>query len=534
MTFNLYDFQKEDVEKLAEQRGAMIGTEMGAGKTHEGIALDELWNPKAEKPTLVVAPLRTHSSWQEKYGRQSPSTDVVLINRKNRGAFVDAIGRPTRTRRGDVFVMHWDALRLLKGLSQVPLGVLIADEAHRGSNRKAQATQHLRRLRAEHRLAMSGTLTGDKPEGIQQILKFIRPGDLEFSSYDRFIKKYTKRAKIEDPSGDTSGYTRFLSYEEMLDTDADWYEPDMAEDFLKHLRELHERIAPYYVRHLKHEQCCEHHPEGVMPWLPEKTYDMMWVDLNPTQKRMYDQMRKDMVAWVGEHEASPLVASVVVAQMTRLSQIALATPRLDTTFVRKRDMEEGGWLINPDTNDEYWEKEVVNLEEPSSKIDAVTDLIRDNGSKQFVVYSSSKKACYLAQSRWENLGISTRVISGDSSEWDNQHFTTSFANGDFQVCIGVIEAIAEGVDGLQYATDTGIFLDRSWKTVKNIQAEDRLWRDGQANAVQIIDVMARGTLDFGRKTKLGTKWSAIKRMLGDPSALQQEAAQHYFDEEEVA
>ena len=31
----------------------------------------------------------------------------------------------------------------------------------------------------------------------------------------------------------------------------------------------------------------------------------------------------------------------------------------------------------------------------------------------------------------------------------------------------------------------------------------------------IIDVMARNTLDFGRKQKLETKWSWIKSILGD-------------------
>ncbi len=84
MTFQLYPFQVEDVDKLSQVHYALISSEMGTGKTHCAIELDELWNPSGKKPTLVIAPLNTHDSWLEKYSAQSPSTDVVVINRKDR------------------------------------------------------------------------------------------------------------------------------------------------------------------------------------------------------------------------------------------------------------------------------------------------------------------------------------------------------------------------------------------------------------------------------------------------------------------
>ena len=90
-----------------------------------------------------------------------------------------------------------------------------------------------------------------------------------------------------------------------------------------------------------------------------------------------------------------------------------------------------------------------------------------------------------------------------------------FCDDNTQVFLGVIDAMHEGIDGLQGSTDTMIFLDRSWSTIKNKQCEDRLHRDGQKEAVQIIDIMARNTLDLGRKTRLETKWQWIRRILGD-------------------
>lgn len=463
----MYEFQAEDVEKLSKVRNAAIGSEMGTGKTYEGIMLDEIWNASGQLPTLVVAPLNTHSGWQEKYSERVPTTDVVTINRKNR----EALTRDIRRRRGDVFIVHWEALRVMPELREINFGLVIADEAHRSSNRKNQQTIALKKLKTEHKLAMSGTLSGDQAVNLWSPLNWLYPKD--FSSYWKFRKRYCVE-EIDYARG--QGYSKIIG--------------------VQNVQELHDRIDSFWVRHLKREACCIHHPNGVMSWLPPKVYDRIWVDLNPTQKRIYEQMRKDMVAWVGEHEDTPLVAQVVVAQMVRLSQIALATPIIG---------EEGR----------------VTLTSPSSKIDAVKELLKDNDNKQFVVFAQSKQALYLAQSEWQRAGISCEVFSGDTSDANRTAYKNGFQRGDFQVFLGVIDAVGEGVDGLQYATDTAIFLNRHPSAVKNQQAEDRLDRGGQENAVNIIDVMARSTLDFGRFQHTQMKWSWIKEILGDPARAQE-------------
>jgi SNF2 family DNA or RNA helicase len=253
---------------------------------------------------------------------------------------------------------------------------------------------------------------------------------------------------------------------------------------------LHAEMQPWYVRHLKRERCCDHHPEGVMPWLPEKTYDRIWVDLSPTQRRIYNDMKEKMIAWVGEHENQPLAAGVAVAQLARLSQMCLATPTIS---------EDGR----------------VNLSLPSSKMEALLELVKDNPNKKFVVFSSSKKMCYLTQQYMKERDVASFVLSGDTPQSQRDGMVHRFTNGSVQLFIGVIEAAAEGIDGLQHATDTAVFLDRSWRTIKNQQAEDRLHRGGQKDTVQIIDIMARDTLDLGRFQKLEMKWQFIKTILGD-------------------
>lgn len=462
MSFDLFEFQQQDVEKIARQKAGAIGSEMGTGKTHEAIALDEAWWKRGAAPTLVIAPLNTFDSWVEKYAMQSPDTDVTVIDRKNRGKFVEDI----RKRRGDVFLMHWDALRLMPELAGFQFNTIIADEAHRAANRKAQATRALKKLHTEHKLALSGTMSGDKPQNLWSILNWLYPR--YYSSYWKFVKHYLV-TEVQYPQG----YQKIVG--------------------VQNTESLKEEMDPWFVRHLKKEKCCDHHPEGVMHWLPDKTYDILWVDLSPAQRRLYEQMRKNMIAWVNEHEDSPLVANVVVAQMTRLNQMALATPVIDETTG------------------------AVDLISPSSKIDAVKEKILDAGEKQFAVFTSSKKAAYLAEQEFNKVGITTQVLSGDTKQTERDGLVQRFVDGDFQVFVGVIQAAGEGIDGLQHATDTMFFLDRSWSTVRNKQAEDRLHRGGSKDTVQIIDVMARSTLDWGRHQRLEQKWSWIREILGDKS-----------------
>jgi SNF2 family DNA or RNA helicase len=318
------------------------------------------------------------------------------------------------------------------------------------------------KLKARHRLPMSGTLSGDKPQNFWSALHFAYPK--QFSSYWKFYKRYV----VDEIDYANGGFRKFIG--------------------VQNIEELHDIIRPFYIRHLKMERCCDAHPEGAMPWLGEKLYDTIWVDLVPAQRRVYEEMRKSMVAWVGEHEDTPLVAQVAVAQMVRLSQMALAMP-----------------LIGEDG--------MVLLDLPSTKADAILEVLEDHPDQKFVICSSSTKFAYLLHRRLGQKKIASVVLSGDTPDSERHGMVARFATDENQAFIGVIKAMGEGIDGLQHATSTMIFADRDWSAMWNKQCEDRIHRDGQRGQVQIIDVMARNTVDLGRQQKLVQKWSWILALL---------------------
>jgi hypothetical protein len=258
---------------------------------------------------------------------------------------------------------------------------------------------------------------------------------------------------------------------------------------------LRREMSRYTVRRLKSDP-------GILDELPPKTYTDIEVTLAPRQRKAYDQMRKNMLAWIGEHEDQPLTAAVVVAQLCRLQQFALASAHIEMRPVRRRKTGQVELV------------RYVVLEEPSSKLAALEEVIDDHPNESFVVFSQFKSMANLVARKLESKNISVGVYTGDVREQSvRDKLVDEFQHGDIQVFVGTIAAGGESIT--LHRSSTCILLDRHWTPTKNEQAVDRLHRDGQKHPVQVIDIIARNTVDLGRRTKIAGKWNTLKLLLDD-------------------
>ena len=456
----LYEFQAEDVAKLVDRRSCLLANEMGTGKTYQAIALDLMRRENQRDPlTLVIAPLTTLDSvWRVKYQELAPHLKTFVINPKARGKFL----RSLKAKEADVYILHWDVLRLMPELREVFWRHIIADEVHRAKSRKAQQTRALKKLRGTFKTGLSGTPVTNKPQDLWSILNWMYPRD--WRSFWRFYEMYVNY-EIEYPHG----YHKIKG-------------PKNEEHLLLQMR-------PYYVRHLKKSACCAHHPQGVMSQLPDKYYDRIWVDLYPKQRRAYDQMQKEMIAWLETQDGTkPLPAPVVIAQLVRLQQFAAAY----------MDVHEDG---------------STSMTLPSSKVDTLMQILKDNPDEPIVVFSTFRRLIDLVEVALDGAGLPFVKITGDVSQRARETGVADFQAGRVKVFLGTIGAGGEGIT--LTASSTVIFLDRDWSPARNSQAEDRLHRGGQENAVQVIDIMAKSTVDLGKAQKLEIKAGWIRRILGD-------------------
>ena len=454
----LLPFQEEDVLKLIDRRGALIGNEMGTGKTYEAIALDLVRRVDAthdHPKTLVVAPLTIlETTWERKFNELAPHLKTFTIDNKNRGPFLRALKEDY-----DVYILHWDVLRIIKAeLKEHIWFHIIADEAHRAKNRKAQQTRALKSLRTKWRSALTGTPVMNKPQDLWSILNWLYRE--QWTSFWKYYKYYVD-FEIMYPHG---------------------YHKILGPKNEKHLRQ---KMEPYFVRRRK---------EDVVKDLPDKYYTVIEVELTAKQRRAYDQMKKEMIAWLETQDGTkPLPAPVVIAQLIRLQQFALAYADIVPS---KRSDRDGGTAI---------------LTEPSSKIDALFQIIEDNPDEPIVIFSQFKQAISLVEARLNKAGIEYVRITGDDSGPDRVAAVDRFQNGKANIFVGTIGAGSEGITLTR--SSTVIFLDRDWTPARNAQAEDRLHRIGQDEAVQVIDIVAKRTVDQHRMAKLEMKKEWIRRMI---------------------
>jgi SNF2 family DNA or RNA helicase len=436
------------MDKIGLLPGVMIANDMGTGKTVEALWRDELIRDLGGNGcsrTLVVTPMSVIPTWED----HCEMFDLLAksIDPKDRARSWDQfINNPY-----EVFIVHWEALRLMPELLTVRWMHVIADECHRMQNRKAQMTQAIKKIPTSYRTAMSGTPTTGHPEKFWSSLNWI--DKKQFGSFWKFYAEHVEY-DVKLPQG----------YHVIKGP--------------KNVPALLAKIEPYYVRRTKEE---------VLPDLPDKYYDKIWVDLSPVQRKAYNQMKNDMVAWVNKQGDTPLIAPAVIAQLVRLQQFAVSHAEVTGEGVR--------------------------LSEPSSKLDALMDILEDNPDKQFVVFSNFKQLITLLEARLKKEGITYGLLTGDVDQRDRGRAVSDFQSKKTRLFIGTVQAGGVGIT--LTAASTVIFLDRNWSPALNLQAEDRLHRIGQAESVQVIDIMAKNTVDRGRFQTIEMKHKWIQQLLGD-------------------
>jgi SNF2 family DNA or RNA helicase len=504
--YTLLPFQEEMVEKALKVPVFMCGDDMGLGKTIEGMEVDRRRRLAAGKKgwhalTLVVTTLGGTDVWAQHYADYLPNIPTHVIDPKNRPHF------EWQVRRGvpGVYIVHWDALRMLPSLKERRWFHIIADEVHRIKNRKAQTTHHFKQIRSDYRLAMSGTPGDNKPDDMWSPLNWILPK--QFGSYWNFLKYYCEFKRHEE-----HGYKIITG--------------------VRNVQHFHKIIDPYWIRRRK---------EQVAKQLPAKQYDTRFVELTPSQRRSYDQMRKKALAWVGENEDQIVPAPVVVTQLMRLQQFAVSgieveegTKRVRNKHydparprVEEKDVQDWGQWVSPKWSGggKVWVGDnwlyrtvpitIYKMVDPSAKLDYLMDMLKDVDldAHPIVVFTQFKRATALLGERLAKAGIPFGLVTGDASKGDRDEAVRAFQAGRTKVFVGTIGSCRESITLTR--SHTIIFVDRAWSPSWNRQAEDRCHRLGQTMPVQVIDLIAKNTVDLGRVSKYQTKWTWLQKMFGD-------------------
>jgi SNF2 family DNA or RNA helicase len=258
--------------------GACLADDMGLGKTIQFIALMlHHRKGKPKPPVLLICPTSVVGNWQKEVQRFAPSLRVMI----HHGAERLAEKAFTNEARNHDLVISTYALahRDEETLATIHWDTLVLDEAQNIKNTATKQTQALRRLKAEYRVALTGTPVENRLSELWSIMDFLNPGYL--NSANDFRSRYA--VPIE----------RYRNQERA--------------------QALKSLIQPFILRRLKTDA-------SIIKDLPEKNEMKVFCNLTSEQASLYEAVVKEMMEKI---EASEGIErkGLVLATLTKLKQV---------------------------------------------------------------------------------------------------------------------------------------------------------------------------------------------------------------------
>lgn len=169
----LRSYQAQGVRWMANLRKqgchGLLADEMGLGKTLQVLTLLKTY-PYAAKNSLIVCPASVVPVWQNEAKRWYPELKTAVL-RSDRNFDLDESGEPT------LWIASYTQLRRHKHLLEANgFGYAVLDEAQQIKNPEAKVTQACCAIKAECRLALTGTPIENRLLDLWTLFRFLMPG----------------------------------------------------------------------------------------------------------------------------------------------------------------------------------------------------------------------------------------------------------------------------------------------------------------------------------------------------------------------
>jgi len=505
----LYPFQHVGAEWLNIAGDALLGDDMGTGKTVQLLTALR-WRIQSgldTLPALVICPNGVKMSWRQHVERWLPEALPVMIE----GSAVNKrklFAGPARESNALVIInieavrLHtrlapYGSVRLArciscdkqsgdpqltvsrcevhhKELNEIPFKVVIVDEAHRIKDPQSKQTRAVwhagHQPSVTRRWAATGTPVANAPDDIWPIMHFVDP--TEYPSKGAFIDRYCLM------SWDSNGGLSVVGVNPQTST------------------EFYGILDPRFRRMPK---------ALVLTQLPPKIRTQHYVDMSPKQTKAYREISEGLITRLDD--GSLLVAPNDLVAQTRLLQLSSSYCTVERTGEFTEDGRE--------------RLRVTMIDTPASpKLDELLVIHDELVGQQYVVSTEHRQLLELAMRRYERLGISFSRIVGGLSQEEREWQLNQFQTGKHRVLFMTLKAGGTGLT--MTAASAMVCLQRSWSLIDNKQGEDRIHRIGSEihESISIIDVITRGTVEETVQIpRLLTKLARLEEIQRDRATL---------------
>jgi superfamily II DNA or RNA helicase len=415
-----------------------LADDMGLGKTVQVLAMLDQRRQRAVEgngrraPSLAVVPRSLVFNWIEEAKRFTPQLRVLDYTGLQRSSLAG------RLEQYDLVITTYGTMQrdILK-LKDIRFDYAILDESQAIKNAHSQRAKASRLLKADHRLAMTGTPVENHLGELWSLLEFLNPGMLGTSSvFQDISKKATVSALADDAAaGAASKESEGLSL-------------------------LRRALGPLILRRTKQQ---------VLTELPNKTEQTLHCDLEGKQRTRYEELRTYYRAALSERIAKTGINKAkihVLEALLRLRQAAIHPGLIDKDAV----------------------------DESSAKLDVLMEQLReivDEGHKA-LVFSQFTSFLAIVRSRLDREKMVYEYLDGRTRQ--RQECVERFQNDP--ACPLFLISLKAGGHGLNLtAADYVFILDPWWNPAVEAQAIDRAHRIGQERHVFAYRLIARDTVE---------------------------------------
>jgi SNF2 family DNA or RNA helicase len=259
--------------------GACLADDMGLGKTVQLLALEAAQRAQdaAAGATLLLCPMSLVGNWQREAARFTPGLRVYPHHGPQRRHGDELAGQLAAA---DLVVTTYaTAARDIDELAGFEWQRVVLDEAQAIKNSLSRAARAAKRLRAAHRVALTGTPVENRLAELWSIMDFLNPGLL--GSPEQFRTRYAipvERHGLAEPAQRLRTVTR-----------------------------------PYLLRRLKTDP-------AIIDDLPDKIEIKQYCRLTTEQASLYQSVVDDMMEKIASSEGIERRGNVLAA-MTKLKQV---------------------------------------------------------------------------------------------------------------------------------------------------------------------------------------------------------------------
>ncbi|SPQ94320.1 unnamed protein product (mitochondrion) [Plasmodiophora brassicae] len=483
-------YQQEGVNWLAFMQQfnlhGILCDDMGLGKTLQTVCIlassvrTNRDSGLESLPSLVICPSTLVRHWPAEIEKFCDPGDLSGI------CYDGTASERAEVRRGlmdtvkdNVLVMSYNTWRSdMAHFEHVNWNYCVLDEGHIIKNPKSKITESVKRVRARHRLVLSGTPIQNNVVDLWSIFDFLMPGYL--GTYTYFNAHFAKPISL---GGSAKASDR--------DQEAS----------IKALESLHKQVLPFLLRRVKGQ---------VLDDLPEKIIQDYYCDMSPLQVELYESFSRSTAVEEAQQDLS--------YDTTKQSGEAGAQHVFQVLQYLRKLVTHPALVLNPSHPDyENVMQELAASKRSLRDIDiapkflALQQLLLDCGigtttdsttgmavsQHRVLLFAQLKSVLDLVQKDLFERHMPTVTfarLDGSMSSKDRFEVVKKF-NEDPSIDVLLLTTRIGGLGLNLTGADTVIFMEHDWNPSNDLQAMDRAHRIGQTKVVNVYRLLTRNTLE---------------------------------------